>query len=384
MRKLLMTTLLCSTLLVPATPEPARADSGETVATILLLGLLAQALSNNTARMDHGILIESDDDIEYRIEVTGRLESVDAIGLERGDTINGGVATGRVERDADAFVVEGNILRIVVSDPRRVTVIVDGVRLAADELIDGGRVVVDPPPAPQPPAPPEPGRHAASFAGTWSSSFGTLDIVQFIVGNEYFLIGDYANRGILVGRVYGTCASGIFTNDRNAGANGSFRFRLDGADSFEGDWHWSTDRSLSAWEGTRRGGSPLFLDNFWGGRAFAIDIQRGVAPQTGLWNGDLGQMHAHVGSNIWVSDVDGPGDADGVLAALSSDGVTYFGLMTRGNRNVAVSFDARGPEAQGSYRELPSGTQTVFEMAQTRSRRTGISPELGSTVLSCR
>jgi hypothetical protein len=81
MRKLLMTTLLCTTLLVPATPEPARADSGETVATILLLGLLAQALSNNTAQMDHGILIESDDDIEYRIEVADRLESVDAIGL---------------------------------------------------------------------------------------------------------------------------------------------------------------------------------------------------------------------------------------------------------------------------------------------------------------
>ncbi len=379
MRKLLMTTLLCTTLLVPATPEPARADSGETVATILLLGLLAQALSNNTARMDHGILIESDDDIEYRIEVAGRLESVDAIGLERGDVINGGVATGKVARDADAFVVEGNILRIIVSDPRRVTVIVDGVRLAADQLIDGGRVVADPPPAPQ-----EPGGRAPSFAGSWTSDFGTLDLVQFIVGNEYFLIGDYADRGILVGRVYGACASGIFTNELNGGGNGVFRFRLDSADGFDGEWRWSTDRALKAWDGARRGAPPLFLDNFWGGRAFAIDAQRGVASQTGFWNGDLGQMHAHVGSNIWVSDVDGPGDADGVLAALSTDGVKYFGLMTRGDRNVAVTFDARGPDAQGSYSELPAGPQTLFGMTQTGARRPGISPELGSTALSCR
>lgn len=375
MKKLLATTLICSSL---AAPVPAIASSdGERLAGAILLAILAEIMSNTNNIDSHSILIEADAGVDYRIEVNGSLSGVDSIGLERNDRINGGVAEGRVQNDADAYIVSGQILRIAVSNPERVTVTIDGRRLTAQELAP--LIAAQPDPQPQPHPQPN---HGFDFTGTWQTQHGPLNLVQFIVGNDRYVVGDYGQDNIVVGRVFGNCVSGTFTNETNARANGHFRMYLKNG-TLDGQWRWSDWSSGGDWDGTRTGSQAHAMHNWSDQGIHNVHVGTGANSQSGTWamkNMDHGQMHSFVANNIWLADING----GGIMAALSNDGVHYHGWMTGEGNNSAVSFSlgdgVNGTQARGEW-TLPSGRELPFDMEQTSKFTTA--PVLGSNVIRC-
>jgi len=249
---------------------------------------------------------------------------------------------------------------------------------------------VSPAPAPAPAPAPVPQPQAApvptDFTGTWNTEHGALNLVQYIIGNDRFVIGDYAGRGIIVGRVYGSCASGVFTNE-SQNAHGQFRFNFDAFGELDGDWVWDGNNSIGSWDGSFADASVGPMRNFADGASFPVSTGLGVNSQSGLWamnNLRVGQMHSMVVNDIWVGDL----NPDGFLAALSNDGVNYYGVMVDHGTptNVSFSMDAgrTGTVARGHW-EMANGRTLPFDMRQTayRSQVRG-APVLDSDVLPCR
>jgi peptidoglycan hydrolase-like protein with peptidoglycan-binding domain len=225
---------------------------------------------------------------------------------------------------------------------------------------------------------------AYSFTGTWQTGRGKLNLVQYIVGNQRYVVGDFAGQGVIAGRVTGNCASGIFTDD-TAQRYGAFRFRFEG-NELDGEWRWPDSFVTNAWDGSYDGEQITSMQNFSSAGSFPITTGRGVNPQSGLWainNMAYGQMHSMVASNIWVGDLN-PG---GVMVALSNDGRTYHGVMTDEGRPSDVSFTLEGGQtgrrANGTYGPI-TGRSLGFNMTQVRDRdiRDG-GPRLGSDLLPC-
>ncbi|GEM_PF-1620656 len=96
---------------------------------------------------------------------------------------------------------------------------------------------------------------ATSFAGRWQTRFGELNLHQA----QGYVIGDYADSGVMLGEVAGNCVAGVFTNAKR---NGVFRFTKDGKDSFEGEWAWHGNRPRRDWDGQRKGAPAATLRNF--------------------------------------------------------------------------------------------------------------------------
>lgn len=225
---------------------------------------------------------------------------------------------------------------------------------------------------------------ASSFTGSWQTERGRLNLVQYIVGNQRYVVGDFVGQGVIAGRVIGNCASGIFTDD-SAQRYGAFRFRFNGSE-LDGEWRWPDSSVISTWDGSYGGEQVGSMQNFSNAGSFPIATGRGVNPQSGLWtmnNMAYGQMHSLVASNIWVGDLN-PG---GMMVALSNDGRIYHGVMTDGGQPSNVSFTLEGGEnarmASGTYGradERPLG----FNMTQVGDRniRDG-GPRLGSDLMPC-
>lgn len=225
---------------------------------------------------------------------------------------------------------------------------------------------------------------AESFTGSWQTERGPLNLVQYIVGNQRYVVGDFGGQGVIAGRVVGNCASGIFTDDM-ANRYGAFRFRFDG-NELDGEWRWPDSLATNSWDGSYGGEQITSMRNFSDAGSFPITTGRGVNPQSGLWsinNMAYGQMHGMVASNIWVGDLN-PG---GTMVALSNDGITYHGVMIDEGRPSDVSFTLQGGRngrgANGTY-ALPNGRVLGFDMTQVRDRdiQDG-GPRLGSDLLPC-
>ncbi|GEM_PF-2262154 len=96
---------------------------------------------------------------------------------------------------------------------------------------------------------------AARLAGRWDTQHGELRLRQ--LGD--LIVGDYADRGVLIGRIDGACVAGTFTNGPR---NGVFRFTMKGADRFEGQWAWHGQSPSKPWSGQRSGPAPDTFRNF--------------------------------------------------------------------------------------------------------------------------
>jgi hypothetical protein len=96
---------------------------------------------------------------------------------------------------------------------------------------------------------------AAGMAGRWDTQHGELRLRQ--LGD--LIVGDYADRGVLIGRINGDCLAGVFTNGPR---NGVFRFTVKGGDRFKGQWAWHGQTPNNPWSGKRTGPAPDTFRNF--------------------------------------------------------------------------------------------------------------------------
>lgn len=85
------------------------------------------------------------------------------------------------------------------------------------------------------------------FAGRWSTDCGELRLVRL----ADFVVGDYANLGILAGAWNGEAFVGRFTNDDRTGW---FRFPFDPDSGQFGDgrWGWLDEQTSGEWQLSRQ------------------------------------------------------------------------------------------------------------------------------------
>lgn len=172
------------------------------------------------------------------------------------------------------------------------------------------------------------------FAGRWQSDFGELRLHQIRRNGFGYIIGDYADRGIIVGRIAedGRCASGMFTNGERTGG---FQFVLkgDGLDRFGGLWAWHDSPPEGEWTGRRVGPAPERLRNFArSGTTQTMPQDRAILD--GLYESRHGMLEVTSQDLFLLGEY-----ADkGVIAGMW-DGNGFVGHFTNGARAGWFDFD---------------------------------------------
>jgi len=177
---------------------------------------------------------------------------------------------------------------------------------------------------------------AARMAGRWDTQHGELRLKE--VGE--FVVGDYADRGVLLGRVRNGCLSGIFTNGAR---NGVFRFKVTGEDRFEGQWAWHGQEPNKSWNGRRTAPEPGAFRNFTrGGQTI-----RSMANQRNVFDGIYDSNHGQLA--LWARDLFVIGNyADKGMLVGMWDGNSFVGRFTNGGRTGW--FDLAFLSKTGSFR----------------------------------
>jgi hypothetical protein len=171
------------------------------------------------------------------------------------------------------------------------------------------------------------GAASGDFGGVWDTNFGELRLHQ--IGD--YVIGDYADNGVMVGKASGTCVAGVFTNGER---NGLFRFDASGGSGqFEGQWAWHGDDLGGTWNGTRTADSATQLQNFTrdGSATQVIDNERTV--YDGTYDSPHGEIELLARDLFLVGDYAGKG----VIAGMW-DGNSYVGRFTNGDRTGWFDF----------------------------------------------
>lgn len=390
MLKTLKATLLASTIAITSVPS-AQAASKEIVDALVLggiLGIIAIAAGQGaTADSQRAEAIDVITDVQGALNYFGfNAGPVDGIpgrstfrAIERFQRAAGFAVDGSAfDREQYHFLMDAQDWATSGGASR--TGATGELLFAAYRLHLAGNDPVAP--APADPVPP---RGPINFKGTWNSSFGKLNLEQYIIGNDRFVVGDYADTGILIGRAKNDCVSGIFTNEGHD-SYGYFRFEMNGNGEFDGVWKWASGGSLKNWDGDRIGYDAEKMENFWETQDFAVKTGQGVHSQSGTWalnNMGYRTMNAMVASNIWLGDFEN----GGVVAALSNDGKNYFGVMIEDGHPEDIKFSIfggnEGHQAGGAY-TFGNGQSLRFDMTQVAGRGgPGTAPKLGSDVLSC-
>lgn len=201
-----------------------------------------------------------------------------------------------------------------------------------------GRDLPSPGQVPELDLPVEDSAPAVDMSGTWDTDFGALRLVQ----TAGYVVGDYADQGILVGRVQGECVAGIFTNGAR---NGRFRFDLRNESAFIGQWGWHGESLDGEWNGERiESDTPAEFRNFTPGDATIRpgDSDRGV--YDGAYDSNHGELALLSRDQILVGDH----ASDGVLAGMWN-GSAFVGQFTEGERTGY--FELRFFSKDGAFRD---------------------------------
>jgi hypothetical protein len=172
------------------------------------------------------------------------------------------------------------------------------------------------------------------FEGRWQTSFGEVRLHQFRREGYDYIIGDYADRGIIVGRILdaGRCAAGVFTNGER---NGGFQLVLKGQnrDRLGGLWAWHDEPPEGEWTGRRTGPAPDRLRNFArGGTTRTMPQDRAILD--GLYESRHGMLDLTSRDLFLLGEY-----ADkGVIAGMW-DGNGFVGHFTNGSRTGWFDFD---------------------------------------------
>lgn len=214
--------------------------------------------------------------------------------------------------------------------------------------------------------------HAYTWRGTWSSTHGELRIVS--IGS--LVVGDYADRGTLVGQVSGDRLTGVFTN---GGRAGRFDWRHDRDGAFSGTWHWVGETASGAWTGRQASTESPAVTNFSrDGRALR-SIANGRDVFDGTYGGTFGTVRLRSRDLVLVGDY---GDT-GTLAGMW-DGSGFVGVFTNGAR--AGWFDWRFLSRTGAFRsgqwgwagQAASGEWSLTRTDASAPRLTSLRPPADS------
>lgn len=329
--------------------------------------------SDDQARQpDHRVIIDGGQHrgaTDYTLIVSGRLEGHEGrmdgfdVGLGSNDQVRGNRAQGRVSSGADGYRVYGTIQDILVDDPDAATVYVDGREHRIAEPAGSGGDTGGASRA----------ADESHFAGTWKSSFGELRLHK--IGS--FLIGDYADEGVIVAKVTDGCAAGVFTN---GGRNGVFRWQATGNGAFDGRWGWRGQGLGKSWSGQRTGSAPDRLTNFTRGSGATQSIEQDRTVFDGRYSSNYGPVTLVSQDLFLVGDY-----ADkGVMAGMW-DGDSFVGRFTNGDRTgwFDLAFYSKNGEFRdghwGWVGQNGGGTWTLSDNADDAT------PNLGSipTSVTC-
>lgn len=203
------------------------------------------------------------------------------------------------------------------------------------------------------------GGSAFDFSGTWNTDFGTVKLRQV---NDY-VIGDYADVGVMIGKTTGQCVAGVFTN---GGDNGIFRFRASGPQQFQGQWAWHGDPLQGQWNGTRSSQQAQQFHNFSrdGSMTQSIDNQRTVFD--GTYSSNFGDVELMSRDLFLVGDY-----ADlGVIAGMW-DGDSFVGRFTNGADTGWFDFaffSKNGTFRSGSWGWVNGGRQGAWTLNKASSQ----------------
>lgn len=160
----------------------------------------------------------------------------------------------------------------------------------------------------------------AHLAGRWRTDYGNLRL--HLVGN--YVIGDYADNGVMLGMIDGACVAGVFTN---AGRNGRFRFQISRDGSFDGRWGWHGEPMGREWSGTRLGQASDQLRNFTRGDGVTMTTEN----QRAVYDGAYGSNHGRVQLLSRDSFLIGNYADKGMIAGMW-DGDSFVGRFTNAER----------------------------------------------------
>ena len=160
---------------------------------------------------------------------------------------------------------------------------------------------------------------AQSFEGRWNSNFGELRLHQ--IGS--YVVGDYAGRGVIAGKVVNGRLEGQFTNGSRAG---EFQFSRSG-NALSGSWNWVGASSTGTWRATQQGDPGRQLNNFSreGTSHQVIDNDRDHID--GTFSSQYGEVRLFSRDLLLVGDYAGRGVLIGIW-----DGNSFVGRFTNGER----------------------------------------------------
>ena len=205
-----------------------------------------------------------------------------------------------------------------------------------------------------------PNTGSTDFSGVWDTRHGELRLHQV----DNLVVGDYADRGIIVGKVQGSCLAGVFTNGER---NGIFRFSASGDDRFQGQWAWHGNALNSQWTGTRTADAVNELHNFTRDNATTPVLDNDRTVYDGTYSSNHGTIDLVSRDLILVGDYANRG-----ILAGAWDGNSFVGRFTNGERTGW--FDFAFLSKTGSFRsgqwgwvgEGQSGTWTLSEQSESR------------------
>ncbi|MGM0562172.1 MAG: hypothetical protein ACQETX_14040 [Pseudomonadota bacterium] len=301
--------------------------------------------------------------------VNGQLEG-NQVSFNSNDNVSGNSATGRVSSGADGYRTSGKIRDIRFDNPNGGRALVNGqpYRVSGPAQTSDGEQGTG-----------TTGDASSSadgdhFAGTWNSSYGELRLHR--IGR--YLVGDYANQGIMVGKVSDGCVAGVFTN---GGRNGVFRWEAAGNGRFEGRWGWHDQGLSDSWSGQRTGPAPDRLNNFTRGQGTTQTIQQDRTVYDGRYDSNYGPITLMSRDLFMVGDY-----ADkGVMAGMW-DGNGFVGRFTNGARTGWFDlkfFSKNGDFREGQWGWIDNNNSGSWTLSQTAS---GTLPEFGAlpASVSCR
>ena len=186
-----------------------------------------------------------------------------------------------------------------------------------------------------------------SLTGKWNTSFGELRLYQFGVSGlqQDYVIGDYADVGVILARFNGDYLVGVFTNEERTG---TLRLEMTGSDSFEGTWAWHGEELGGSWTGERTSSSVLQLDNFTRDGSTIEITENDQTLYDGTYESEFGRLHLLARDGFLIGDY-----ADKGIIAGMWDGDSFIGHFTNGDRTGWLDF-AFSPD-DGSFESASWG-----------------------------
>jgi|GEM_PF-5471891 len=176
------------------------------------------------------------------------------------------------------------------------------------------------------------------FTGIWETSVGKIKLYQI----SNYVIGDYEDKGIMVGKIERNCLHGTFTDDNT---NGEFSMGINsaGGGEFAGLWMRDKMNGPKQWRGTRISKNVSSFSNFTRNGSSLNIIKNKRIAFDGTYGSNRGVVKFFQRDLLLIGDY----RSDGIMAGMW-EGNSFQGLFTVGNQTGW--FDLAFFSKTGSFR----------------------------------